>query len=98
MASSLASSVDSSSIDRIAYNVRGRKLLVTFRAATYTYFDVPPEAYEAFIASPSKRAFFNLEIRTRYDFKARQKFATQRGGRRASPYIPMHRRRPTVRP
>ena len=83
MVSPLVSPVDSSAIDRIAYRVRGRKLFVTFRAGTYTYFDVPPEAYEAFMASPSKGSFFATEIRNRYDFKVPQGEAVN--GRQGSP-------------
>ena len=83
MVSPLASSADSSALDRIAYKVRGRKLFVTLRARTYTYFDVPPEAYEAFMASPSKGSFFNNEIRNRYDFKVPQGGAVN--GRPGSP-------------
>ncbi len=75
MVSPVASSIDSSAIDRIVYNARGRRLSVTFRAGTYTYFDVPPEAYEAFMAAPSKGAYFNTEIRNRYDFKTSQSWA-----------------------
>jgi hypothetical protein len=98
VASPLASSVDSSAIARIAYNERGQKLFVTFRAGTYTYFDVPREVYEALMAAASKGAFFNTRIRDRYDFKAPQNWAVQRGAKLAARYVSMRPRRPALRP
>jgi len=98
MATSLASSVDSSAIVRIAYSERGQKLFVTFSAGTYTYFDVPREVYEAFMAAASKGAFFNTRIRDRYDFKAPQNWAAHRDARLAARYVSMRPRRPALRP
>ena len=98
MPSAIATLVDSSAITRIAHSERRQKLFVTFRAGTYTYFDVPREVYEAFIAAPSKGAFFNHQIRDRYDFKAPQSWVAQRDARLAARYVSMRPRRPAPRP
>ena len=92
-------SVESAAVLRIAYNERGRKLFVTFReTGSYTYFDVPREEYEAFLASPSKGAFFNERIRDRYDFKAPQSWGAHRDARLAARYVSVRPRRPALRP
>jgi hypothetical protein len=63
--------VSSTAIDWIDYDRRKRVLTIAFReTATYDYFDVPPDAYPAFLASESKGRFFNLRIRDRYAYRA----------------------------
>ena len=89
-------SVGSAAVSRIAYNERDRKLFITFReTGTYTYFDVPREEYEAFVASPSKGDFFNDRIRDRYDFKGQRLRPPHHNSgsvRRYSPSFPVRSR------
>ncbi len=50
------------------------------------------------MAAPSKGAFFNHQIRDRYDFKAPQTWTGQREARLAARYVSMRPRRPAPRP
>jgi hypothetical protein len=46
-----------------------RELRVTFDSGrSFAYSDVPQSIYDAFSASPSKGAFFNIAIRGRFQF------------------------------
>ena len=61
--------VDSSAIAEIGYLERKRTLLVRFRSGEgYAYFDVPPQTYAAFLAAPSKGAFFRAQIDPVFSF------------------------------
>ena len=45
------------------------ELQITFRSGrTFAYCDVPQSMFDAFAASPSKGAFFNIAIRGRFQF------------------------------
>jgi KTSC domain len=58
----------STAIRNIAYDLAKRELKVTFvTGRRYAYADVPPEAFQAFTTSSSRGAFFNREIRDRYE-------------------------------
>jgi len=47
-----------------------RELQITFRSGrAFAYGDVPQSMYDAFRASPSKGAFFNIAIRGRFQFR-----------------------------
>ena len=60
-------SVDSSFIDSIAYFSLARVLEVRMKnGKRYTFMDVPPEVYKAFLESPSNGNFFNTIIRRNY--------------------------------
>jgi hypothetical protein len=62
--------VTSSAINRIRYQPKGRKLLVTFVSGkTYAYEGVPEQVYDAFLAAPSHGVFFNENIRDRYSYR-----------------------------
>jgi|GEM_PF-1745425 len=56
--------VDSGMISWLDYDADTRMLAVRFHASPvlYTYEDVPPETYEAFLAAPSKNSFFRDRI------------------------------------
>ncbi len=61
--------VDSSAIAEIGYLGRERTLLVRFRSGEgYAYFAVPPETHAAFLAAPSKGAFFRARIDPVFSF------------------------------
>jgi hypothetical protein len=64
------SDVDSTAINRIAYDPESATLSVWFRdsGACYRYFAVPLATYHAFAAAASKGRFFNIHIRDRYDY------------------------------
>lgn len=62
--------VISSVIQRLAYDAERRQLHVIFhQTGAYTYFAVPPQVYQAFLAASFKGAFFNAHIRDRYAFQ-----------------------------
>jgi hypothetical protein len=47
-----------------------RELQITFKSGrAFAYGDVPQSMYDAFQASPSKGAFFNIAIRGRFQFR-----------------------------
>ena len=55
--------------DAVYLDDRG-ELRVTFVSGrTFAYSDVPQSIYDAFLASPSKGAFFNIAIRGRFQFR-----------------------------
>lgn len=46
-----------------------RELQVTFTSSrTFVYSEVPQAMYDAYLASPSKSAFFSIAIRGRFQF------------------------------
>lgn len=64
--------VGSSAIDFVRYDLPRRVLEVGFREGrTYAYVGVPPRAYAALLAAPSKGAFVNRRIKGRYPFTRR---------------------------
>ncbi len=47
-----------------------RELQITFKSGrAFAYGEVPQSMYDAFRASPSKGAFFNIAIRGRFQFR-----------------------------
>jgi hypothetical protein len=61
--------VSSTAIQRIDYDETSRHLWITFVTGNvYKYYDVPRGIYECFLRAPSKGAFFNENIKDRYDF------------------------------
>lgn len=59
----------SSAIRDAVYAADRRELQITFTSGRiFAYRDVPPAIYEAFMASPSRGAFFNIAIRGRFRF------------------------------
>jgi hypothetical protein len=64
-----AKAVESSVIRETFYAADKRELRITFVSGRqYAYANVPQSIYEAFLASASKGAFFNIAIRGRYHF------------------------------
>jgi len=64
--------VQSSAIERVAYDGRHRRLLVTFRGKnkkSYAYLNVPRAEYEAILAAPSKGIYVNTVIKPRYKYE-----------------------------
>lgn len=60
----------STAIADLSYDPQQRCLTVTFiTGRIYRYFEVPPDVAGAFATASSKGAFFNHEIRDRYDFR-----------------------------
>ena len=53
--------VDSSCVTSIGYDAASRELEIEFRESgdVYSYFDVPLEEYEAFLAAESKGTYLN---------------------------------------
>lgn len=60
----------STAIADLGYDPQQRCLTVTFiTGRIYQYAEVPPDVASAFATAASKGAFFNHEIRDRYDFR-----------------------------
>ncbi len=60
---------DISGIRDIAYHADRQELQVAFASGrTFVYYDVPKRIYDAYVASPSPGAFFNIAIRGRFQF------------------------------
>lgn len=61
--------VNSTAIARIECESSLRHLQIWFHESggPYTYFEVPGDIYQAFLAAPSKGQFFNDYIRDRYN-------------------------------
>ncbi|GAC1328476.1 MAG: hypothetical protein NVSMB26_03840 [Beijerinckiaceae bacterium] len=63
----------STAIRSFTYDADRRELYVTFTSGTnYTYFDVPPEIYEDWLAAFSKGSYFAARVRDRYRYARRQ--------------------------
>lgn len=59
----------SSGIRDAVYFSDRRELQITFLSGrAFAYSDVPQSIYDAFVASPSRGAFFNIAIRGRFQF------------------------------
>ena len=59
----------SAAIKSIDYNPQTHRLYLTFpKGRSYTYFDVPPDAYEALCDANSKGRHFNSVLRNRYAY------------------------------
>jgi len=62
--------VESEAIDEISYDAERSTLLVRFAHGDwYSYFMVPSEVYEAFVAAGSHGRFFHDHIRDRYPYR-----------------------------
>ncbi|MES1202884.1 MAG: KTSC domain-containing protein [Pseudomonadota bacterium] len=59
----------SSAIQYVRYDALTRELTVRLPAGVYVYEDVPAAIYDALMASESKGAFYNLQIRDCFSFK-----------------------------
>jgi KTSC domain-containing protein len=63
-------------IRRIDYDAPSRTLRVTFVSGDlYAYFDVPPEAYDAFRSAFSKGQHFAAHVRDRYAYELERRAA-----------------------
>jgi hypothetical protein len=59
----------SAGISDAVYQPDRRELHITFKSGrSFAYSDVPQAIYDAFVASPSRGAFFNIAIRGRFQF------------------------------
>jgi hypothetical protein len=59
-----------SGIREAVYLADRRELQITFKSGrAFAYVEVPQSMYDAFQASPSKGAFFNIAIRGRFLFR-----------------------------
>ena len=62
--------VESEAIDEIAYDATRSVLFVRFAHGDwYSYFEVPAEVYEAFVAAESHGRFFHEMIRDRFTYR-----------------------------
>jgi len=62
--------VESEAIDEIAYDAPRSVLFVRFAHGDwYSYFEVPAEIYEAFVAAESHGRYFHERIRDRYTYR-----------------------------
>jgi hypothetical protein len=60
----------STAIRNLFYVPKKRELWVTFVSGRrYVYADVPADVFDAFKTAESRGAFFNREIRDRYEFR-----------------------------
>ena len=61
----------SSVIKRFVYDATRQELVIELVSGkAYVYEDVPRETYDAFLAAPSKGAFYNAQIRDEFYFRA----------------------------
>ena len=62
--------VESEAIDEITYDRDRSTLFVRFaHGGWYSYFAVPTDVYEAFVAAESHGRFFHGQIRDRYPYR-----------------------------
>lgn len=60
----------SSVVRRIVYDATKAELVIELTSGkTYVYEEVPRETYDAFLAAPSKGAFYNAQIRDEFYFR-----------------------------
>lgn len=65
----LSTALESTVLASITYDEPTQLLLVEFRGgAIYCYFGVPLTVHEDLLAAPSKGAYFNRFVRTRFSF------------------------------
>lgn len=64
--------VNSSAISHVDYNDAKQEMYITFIKShkTYTYFGVPRDIYEAFLAASSKGRFFDHHIKDQYSARS----------------------------
>ena len=61
--------VESTTLARVSYNVSAQLLWLEFRnRAIYCYFGVPAAVHQALLQAPSKGAYFNRSIRGRFPY------------------------------
>ena len=60
--------IDSSFIDRVAYDENSGNLYVVLDHGSYVYNGVPVSVFERFLEASSKGRFFNLKIKDVYTF------------------------------
>ncbi len=61
--------VDSSTLRTVGYDAEHQLLQIKFHnRSIYQYFEVPATVYEELMQAPSKGAYFNRSIRSRFDF------------------------------
>jgi hypothetical protein len=66
----LASTVVSTTLTSVVYDVTTQSLWLEFRnGAVYCYFPVPQPLYQALLEAPSKGAYFNRNIRGRFQYR-----------------------------
>jgi predicted nuclease of predicted toxin-antitoxin system len=60
--------VDSSAISSIFYDPKSQTLDIEFRTSgeTYRYFEVPDDEYQGLLMAPSKGAYLNSQIKSKY--------------------------------
>lgn len=62
--------VESTTLAALSYVTDGAFLELVFcDGAVYRFFDVPPECFDQLVASDSKGAYFNQNIRNRFRFQ-----------------------------
>ena len=62
--------VISSALTEVRYDAHSRDLEIRFvNGKTYRYSNVPRDIYEGLVTAPSKGAFFNAQIREKYDHR-----------------------------
>jgi KTSC domain len=65
--------VDSSAVSSIEYDPDRKEMYVTFTSGSrYTYFKVPQDVYENWLAAPSIGEYFSEHIRDRYEYARRK--------------------------
>jgi hypothetical protein len=75
----------STAIRGLLYNPEKQELSVTFGTGRrYVYASVPPEVFEAFKSAPSRGAFFQDEILSRYPYRATARSSDIHRERRSS--------------
>lgn len=63
--------LQSSTIDRVAFDDHRRELTVWFeQGRKYVYFDVPGALFDALCNAPSAGAFFNQQIKDQFVWQA----------------------------
>jgi hypothetical protein len=62
--------VESEAVAEIDYDSDTSRMFVRFAKGNwYTYFAVPAQTYEAFVAAPSHGCFFSERVRDRFPFR-----------------------------
>jgi lysyl-tRNA synthetase class 2 len=61
--------VDSTTLRTVGYDAERQLLQIEFHnRSIYQYFEVPATVYQELLKAPSKGAYFNRSIRSRFDF------------------------------
>lgn len=62
--------IDSTTLAAAGYDVDANLLYLEFRDGTaYCYIDVPNSVYDDLLRAPSKGAYFNRSIRSRFSYR-----------------------------